>query len=194
MATPEGPLNGANLAFVESLFAASRTRSTNSSRAYRVRGHMLANLDGLHAAGPSGARLRVPGLGVQFMHIDDIDDLEIKTWLQAEMERTRNHTTLTREQQLRILTKLTDAEIFEQFLHTKFIGAKRFSLEGGESVIPLLDLLIERGAEHGVDEVVIGMAHRGRLNVLATSSARTCADLCVSFEDKDPRCTSVAAT
>jgi 2-oxoglutarate dehydrogenase E1 component len=89
------------------------------------------------------------------------------------MELTGNHIDLSREQQIRILTKLTDAEIFEQFLHTKYTGAKRFSLEGGESVIPMLDILTERASELGVEEMVIGMAHRGRLTRRRTSDAAT---------------------
>jgi 2-oxoglutarate dehydrogenase complex dehydrogenase (E1) component-like enzyme len=102
-------------------------------------------------------------IGVEYTFLED---KEARDWLQDQMESTNNHTQLDVKDQVHILTKLTDAEIFEQFLHTKFIGAKRFSLEGGESVIPLLDLLIERGADHGADEIVIGMAHRGRLNVM----------------------------
>ena len=71
------------------------------------------------------------------------------------------------EQQLRILTKLTDAVIFEEFIRTKYVGAKTFSLEGAETLIPLLDLAIEKLARQGVREIAMGMSHRGRLNVLA---------------------------
>ena len=103
-------------------------------------------------------------IGVEYMHIDDVN---IRRWLQARMERTENRLTLTREEQLRILTRLTYASVFEEFVRKKFIGAKSFSLEGSESLIPLLDLAIEKAGEQGVIEIVLGMAHRGRLNVLA---------------------------
>src|SRR6185437_9671080 len=103
-------------------------------------------------------------IGVQYMHIDD---LSVRRWLQRRMEQTENRLQLTREEQLRILTRLTDAVTFEEFIRKKFVGAKTFSLEGSESLIPLLDLAIEKAGEQGVGEVVMGMAHRGRLNVLA---------------------------
>src|SRR3954467_14440201 len=103
-------------------------------------------------------------IGVQYMHIDD---LSVRRWLQRRMETTENHVQLTRDEQLRILTRLTDATIFEEFIRKKFVGAKTFSLEGSESLIPLLDLAIERAGEQGIKEIVFGMAHRGRLNVLA---------------------------
>jgi 2-oxoglutarate dehydrogenase E1 component len=103
-------------------------------------------------------------IGVQYMHIDD---LSVRRWLQRRMETTQNRLQLTREEQLRILTRLTDAVIFEEFIRKKFVGAKSFSLEGSESLIPLLDLAIEKAGEHGIQEIVLGMAHRGRLNVLA---------------------------
>src|SRR5690606_18170712 len=82
------------------------------------------------------------------------------------MEGTENRLAISRDVQLRILTRLTDATIFEEFIQKKYIGAKSFSLEGGESMIPLLDLAIERAGSQGINEIVIGMAHRGRLNVL----------------------------
>ena len=103
-------------------------------------------------------------IGVEYMHIDDRG---VRKWLQERMERAENRVQLTREEQLRILTRLTDAVTFEEFIRKKFIGAKTFSLEGSESLIPLLDLAIERAGEHGIAEIVIAMAHRGRLNVLA---------------------------
>ena len=85
-------------------------------------------------------------IGVQFMHIDD---LRVKNWLQDRMESTENRIELTRFEQLRILTKLTDAAIFEEFIQKKFVGAKSFSLEGSESLIPLLAFAIDRAADHG---------------------------------------------
>src|SRR6202035_516542 len=83
------------------------------------------------------------------------------------MERTENRIRLSRSEQLRIFTRLTDAVIFEQFVRKKFVGAKTFSLEGSESLIPLLDLAILKASRLGIVEIVLGMAHRGRLNVLA---------------------------
>ncbi|HUR47801.1 MAG TPA: thiamine pyrophosphate-dependent enzyme, partial [Candidatus Saccharimonadales bacterium] len=103
-------------------------------------------------------------IGVEYMHIDD---LVARKWLQQRMESTQNRLQITREEQLRILTRLTDAVTFEEFIRKKFVGAKSFSLEGSESLIPLLDLAIERAGEQGIKEIVFGMAHRGRLNVLA---------------------------
>ena len=121
-------------------------------------------------------------IGVQYMHIDS---QRVRDWLQARMEATENHLQLAREEQLRIFTKLTDAEIFETFIHKKFLGAKRFSLEGGESVIPLLDLAIESAAGHGVEDLVIGMAHRGRLNILANVMGKSPRRIFEEFKDAD---------
>ncbi len=122
-------------------------------------------------------------IGVQFMHIDD---LEVRKWLQARMERTRNRLEIPRATQLRILTKLTDAVMFEEFVQKKYVGAKSFSLEGGESLIPLLDLALEKAGSQGVRDVVIGMAHRGRLNVLANIMGKHPRAIFREFEDKDP--------
>jgi 2-oxoglutarate dehydrogenase E1 component len=191
-------------------------------RAYRVRGHMMAQIDPLGLPRPrqpeldpefhgltaddldrrfssrtiAGAevltlramltRLRntyCRSIGVQFMHIDD---LSVKNWLQDRMESTENRIELTRVEQLRILTKLTDAAIFEEFIQKKFVGAKSFSLEGSESLIPLLAFAIDRAAEHGVDEIVLGMAHRGRLNVLANIMGKSPREIFREFEDSDP--------
>ena len=122
-------------------------------------------------------------IGVQFMHIDNY---EVKMWLQERMESTQNRLKLTQEEQIRILTRLTDASIFEEFIQKKFIGAKSFSLEGAESLIPLLDLAIERAGEQQVNEIVIGMAHRGRLNVLANIMNKSPRQIFREFEDMDP--------
>jgi 2-oxoglutarate dehydrogenase E1 component len=122
-------------------------------------------------------------IGVQYMHIDD---LNVKNWLQDRMEGSENRIQLSRDEQLRILTKLTDAVIFEEFIQKKFVGAKSFSLEGSESLIPLLAFAIDRAAEHGVDEVVLGMAHRGRLNVLANIMGKSPRDIFREFQDSDP--------
>jgi 2-oxoglutarate dehydrogenase E1 component len=123
-------------------------------------------------------------IGVQFMHIDD---LKVKNWLQDRMEGSENRIQLSRKEQLRILTKLTDASIFEEFIQKKFVGAKSFSLSGSESLIPLLAFAIDRAAEHGVDEIVLGMAHRGRLNVLANIMGKNPRDIFREFEDSDPQ-------
>jgi 2-oxoglutarate dehydrogenase E1 component len=107
-------------------------------------------------------------IGVQYMHIDD---LIVRRWLQRRMESTENRLQLAREEQLRILTRLTDAVVFEEFIRKKFVGAKTFSLDGSESLIPLLDLAIEkRGSK--VSGKSCWMAHRGRLNVWPTLWAR----------------------
>ncbi len=121
-------------------------------------------------------------IGVEYMHIDDVP---IRRWLQARMERTENRLTLTRDEQLRILTRLTYASVFEEFVRKKFIGAKSFSLEGSESLIPLLDLAIEKAGEQGVSEIVLGMAHRGRLNVLANILHKPTRQIFREFADSD---------
>jgi 2-oxoglutarate dehydrogenase E1 component len=123
-------------------------------------------------------------IGAQFMHIDDH---RVRNWLQSRMERTANRIALTRDQQMRILTRLTDAELFEEFTRKKHIGAKTFSLEGAESLIPLLDLVLEKAGQHEVSEVLIGMAHRGRLNVLANIMGKRARNIFWSFNDPDPR-------
>ncbi|HEY2156509.1 MAG TPA: 2-oxoglutarate dehydrogenase E1 component [Isosphaeraceae bacterium] len=105
-------------------------------------------------------------IGVEFMHIRNT---QVRTWLQQRMESTRNHPQLDLKRKRRILLKLNAAELFETFLHSHYIGQKRFSLEGGEMLIPLLDTVIERSARFGVREIVLGMPHRGRLNVLANT-------------------------
>ncbi|MBI4957492.1 MAG: 2-oxoglutarate dehydrogenase E1 component [Myxococcales bacterium] len=122
-------------------------------------------------------------IGVEVRHIEDTDE---RRWLQERMEGCHNRLTLGREQQIRLLTKLSDAENLEQFIHKSYSpGTKRFSLEGAESLIPLLDTIIERGAEHGVDEIVFGMAHRGRINVIVNILETSLRDIFYAFEDKD---------
>ncbi|MCC6738311.1 MAG: 2-oxoglutarate dehydrogenase E1 component [Planctomycetia bacterium] len=122
-------------------------------------------------------------IGAQFMHILE---LPVQNWLKERMESCRNHATLTRQEQVRILTRLTDAVIFEEFIQKKFLGAKSFSCEGAETLLPLLDLAIEKAAGDGVREVVIGMAHRGRLNVLANILGKSPREIFQEFEDPDP--------
>lgn len=123
-------------------------------------------------------------IGVQYMHIDDP---EPKFWLQEKMEMTRNQRDLSRDSQIRILTRLTDAAIFEEFLAKKYVGAKRFGLEGGESLIPLLDLALEQAGDHGVNDIVLGMAHRGRLNVMANIMGKSPSLVFREFDDNDPQ-------
>ncbi|GAB3753563.1 multifunctional oxoglutarate decarboxylase/oxoglutarate dehydrogenase thiamine pyrophosphate-binding subunit/dihydrolipoyllysine-residue succinyltransferase subunit [Zhihengliuella somnathii] len=121
--------------------------------------------------------------GIEYMHIQDPEERE---WFQAELEH--EYSKPTREEQLRILGKLNAAEAFETFLQTKFVGQKRFSLEGGESLIPLLDAIISDAADEGLDEVAIGMAHRGRLNALTNIAGKTYAQVFREFEGtQDPR-------
>jgi 2-oxoglutarate dehydrogenase E1 component len=103
-------------------------------------------------------------IGVEYLHIQETPK---RRWLQARMEPCRNQTDFARERRLRILDRIVKATQFERFLHTNFVGQKRFGLEGGETLIAALDALLERGPGHGIREFVLGMAHRGRLNVLA---------------------------
>ena len=191
-------------------------------RAFRVRGHLEAQLDPLGRPRPEQESLQPEfyglhrrdmdrtfsayslgggneqtlqeildrlrntycrSIGVQFRHIDD---MRMQAWLQDRMESSENRTDLSREQQLRILTRLTDAEVFEEFIRIKYTAAKSFSLEGGESLIPLLDLTIEKSAAAGVDDIVFGMAHRGRLNVLANVLGKDPQQIFHEFDDPDP--------
>lgn len=122
-------------------------------------------------------------IGTEYMHIQDPDQRE---WIQSKVEV--GFTKPNPDEQLRILRKLNAAEAFETFLQTKFVGQKRFSLEGGESVIALLDRILCRAASEGMDEVCIGMPHRGRLNVLANIAGKSYGQIFREFEGKqDPR-------
>jgi 2-oxoglutarate dehydrogenase E1 component len=198
-----------------------QSRVEQLMRAYRWRGHMMANLDPLGLPRPvppeldpafydfndadmertfacepfssDGLPLReilrllhkayCASIGIEFMHIDDI---AVRRWVQNRVEVPGNRLHLSRQEQLRILTRLTDAVIFEEFIRKKFIGAKSFSLEGSESLIPLLDLAIERAAQQGVTEIVLGMAHRGRLNVLANIMKKHPKQIFREFADVEP--------
>ncbi|MCA9835995.1 MAG: 2-oxoglutarate dehydrogenase E1 component [Trueperaceae bacterium] len=188
-------------------------------RNYRVRGHIIADLDPLgfiqhetprelkpeyydftkvdmdrvvKSGTMAGRSLREVferlretysrSIGVQFMHIDS---LEVREWLQERMENSLNRLGLSRDRQFRILTKLTDAVVFEDFIQKKYVGVKSFSLTGSESLIPLLDLAVERAGEQGVDEIVFGMAHRGRLNVLANILGKPPRQIFREFDDAD---------
>jgi 2-oxoglutarate dehydrogenase E1 component len=190
--------------------------------AYRIRGHLFANLDPLGLLRPPPAELEprnfglseadldrtfatgdfAPGeteltlreilarlkrtycrtIGVEYMHGEDP---AIKRWLQERMEAAGNEARLSRDEKLRILARLTDAETLETFLHRKYIGKKRFSLEGAESLIPLLDWLVEEFGRQGGDEIVMGMAHRGRLNVLVNVLGKRLNELFAEFEDTE---------
>jgi 2-oxoglutarate decarboxylase len=122
-------------------------------------------------------------VGIEYMHIQDPEQ---RRWIQERVEQP--HIKPPREEQLRILLKLNQAEAFETFLQTKFVGQKRFSLEGGETTIPLIDEICEAAAEDDLDEVTIGMAHRGRLNVLANIVGKSYSQIFREFEGNiDPR-------
>lgn len=202
--------------------AAVQDRVDQLVRAYRVRGHVIAQLDPLGSPRASHPELdpefygftdsdldrlvstrTVAGgdrqtireilerlrntycrsIGVQFMHIDD---LEIRHWLQYRMEGSQNRIELTQQEQVRILTMLTRAVVLEEFIRKKYVGAKSFSLEGCESLIPLLDIAFEKAGEHDIDEIVLAMAHRGRLNVLVNVIGKRAQDVFREFEDADP--------
>ncbi len=143
-----------------------------------------------HIIGPQQATLReilavlrdtyCRTIGVEYLHIQDTT---IRRWLQAEMEPSRNRPQISREKKHRILAQLIDAELFESFTHGRYQGQKRFSLEGAESLIPALHQLVETAAETGAEEVVMGMAHRGRLNVLANILHKPYTMIFNEFED-----------
>ena len=120
-------------------------------------------------------------IGAEFMYVSDPAQ---KRWLQQKLESVRSKPTLSLEKKKTILDRLTAAEGLERFLHTKYVGQKRFSLEGGESFIACMDEVIQRCGEKGVQEIVIGMAHRGRLNVLVNTLGKMPADLFAEFEGK----------
>jgi 2-oxoglutarate dehydrogenase E1 component len=121
--------------------------------------------------------------GIEYMHIQDPAQ---RRWIQEKVER--RYEKPTHDEQLRILGKLNEAEAFETFLQTKYVGQKRFSLEGGESTIALLDAILQGAAEEGLEEVAIGMAHRGRLNVLTNIAGKTYGQIFREFEGtQDPK-------
>jgi len=194
--------------------------------AYRVRGHLLADLDPLDYkvarhpeldpsyygltvwdfdrefvcggfCGKTVETLRTildtlretycGKIATEYMHIQETKQ---KRWLQDRMEPSRNKQTLDLAVKRRILMKLNDAEAFERFLHTKYVGHKRFSLEGAETLIPMLDYLFNEATADGVQEAVIGMSHRGRLNVLANILGKSYEKIFHEFEgDIDPNST-----
>ncbi|MGE5409601.1 MAG: multifunctional oxoglutarate decarboxylase/oxoglutarate dehydrogenase thiamine pyrophosphate-binding subunit/dihydrolipoyllysine-residue succinyltransferase subunit, partial [Clostridiales bacterium] len=185
---------------------------------YRVRGHLIANLNPLGSnafyhpeldpaiygftiwdydrtfitggfVGKESGTLRdvleilhqtyCDKIGVEFMHIQHPEE---KSWLQGKMEPVRNTPSFDAEYKKRIMWKLATAEGFEHFLHTKFVGHKRFSLEGSETLIPMLDYMINIASDDGVEEIFFGMAHRGRLNVLANIIGKSYDKIFAEFE------------
>ncbi|HEV2764618.1 MAG TPA: multifunctional oxoglutarate decarboxylase/oxoglutarate dehydrogenase thiamine pyrophosphate-binding subunit/dihydrolipoyllysine-residue succinyltransferase subunit, partial [Pyrinomonadaceae bacterium] len=188
--------------------------------AYRVRGHLIADIDPLHAmphndhpeldletydltiwdldrefvtgglGGKQSSTLReildvlrrayCGKVGTEYRHIQS---KEQKLWIRERIRQEFVHPEpLAPEIKKRLLKKLTEAEQFERFLHTKYLGQKRFSLEGCETIIPLLDQLVEASAEHGVEDITLGMAHRGRLNVLANVVGNLAERIFAAFE------------
>jgi len=120
-------------------------------------------------------------IGAEYMYIRTP---EIIKWLQDKMEGSKNTPTFSLDEKKVILNKLNQAVVFENFLHTKFVGQKRFSLEGAETTIPALDAVCEKGADMGIEDFVIGMAHRGRLNILANILNKTYKDIFTEFEGR----------
>ncbi|MCB9837882.1 MAG: 2-oxoglutarate dehydrogenase E1 component [Phycisphaeraceae bacterium] len=118
--------------------------------------------------------------GIEFWHIDNDSE---RAWLQEQLETTRSRPGLNSKERLHVLLQLHKAEMFETFLHKRYRGQKRFSLEGGESVIPLLDWIVQKAPGLGVCEIVFGMAHRGRLNVLANILGKTYEQVFTEFEE-----------
>jgi 2-oxoglutarate dehydrogenase E1 component len=162
----------------------------------RTYGFTEADLDtefdvGSFKAGPARMRLRdivaalketyTRTLGAEYMYISDTP---VKRFIQERLEPTRARPSYSVEQRKRILERLTAAETLERYLHTKYVGQKRFSGEGGDSMTPMLDLLIQRAGAAGVQEIVLGMAHRGRLNVLVNTLGKMPSDLFSEFEGK----------
>lgn len=118
-------------------------------------------------------------IGAEYMHLTSTIE---KRWLQNYLEKVQGKPAFSPEEKRKILQQLSASEGMERYLHTRYVGQKRFSLEGGESLIIMLKTLIERGGEQGVEEVAIGMAHRGRLNVLVNIMGKTPAELFREFE------------
>ena len=175
----------------------SKTRDTHESLEPSEFGLTEADLDTTFVTGmvdPPQATLRsllgilqatyCRTVGVEYMHIRNP---KIRRWLKERMEPVRNHPRFDIKQKRRILWKLNAAELFETFLHTHYVGQKRFSLEGGEMLIPLLDAIIERAGTFGVKEIVLGMPHRGRLNVLANTLDKPYGMIFGEFEGSVPK-------
>ena len=127
-------------------------------------------------------RIYCDSIGVEYMYIRNPEKVN---WIQKRLNVNDNHPRFSEAQKKHILKKLNQAVSFENFLHTKYVGQKRFSLEGGESLIPALDAVIESAANQGVEEFVMGMAHRGRLNALANIFGKSTQDIFNEFDGKD---------
>lgn len=146
------------------------------------------HVPGLFGDAPATLREIIGGLrqtycrsiGVEYMHLQDPEE---RRWLQQRMEPSRNTPDFAPERKLRILRKLCHAKRFEQFIHKKYLGQKRFSIEGCETLIPVLDALVGQAAAHGCTEIIMGMAHRGRLNVVANVLRKNYEDIFRQFED-----------
>ncbi len=121
-------------------------------------------------------------IGVEYMYIRNPERIE---WIQSWLNVNDNHPQFSADKKKHILKKMVEAVSFESFLHTKYVGQKRFSLEGNESLIPALDTVVERAAEMGVEQFVMGMAHRGRLNVLTNIFGKSAKDIFSEFDGKD---------
>jgi 2-oxoglutarate dehydrogenase E1 component len=121
-------------------------------------------------------------VGYEVMHVEDLTERE---WLLSHIEGPASRTPVTNGERVHVLEHLTDAQELERFLHTQYVGAKRFSLEGLETLIPMLHLIVDASAQHGVTDVVLGMAHRGRLNVLVNLLRKRLRDLFTAFDDAD---------
>jgi 2-oxoglutarate dehydrogenase E1 component len=120
-------------------------------------------------------------IGAEYMYISDPAQ---KRWFQQRLESVRGRPQLAPQTRRRLLERVTAAETLEKYLHTRYVGQKRFSLEGGETIIAMMDELVQRAGAHGVEELVIGMAHRGRLNVLVNTLGKSPKDLFAEFEGK----------
>ena len=127
-------------------------------------------------------RIYCESIGIEYMYIRDPQKVR---WIQERLNINDNHPTYSKEQKKHILKKLNEAFSFENFLHTKYVGQKRFSLEGGEALIPALDAVVESAANQGVEEFVMGMAHRGRLNTLINIFGKSSKDIFSEFDGKD---------
>lgn len=121
-------------------------------------------------------------IGAEYMHTNET---EIKRWIQQRLESCCATPNFEKHQKIRILERVIAANALEEYLHTKYVGQKRFSLEGGESLNPMLDVLVQSGGIAGVKEIVIGMAHRGRLNVLVNTIGKNPEELFEEFEGKN---------
>jgi 2-oxoglutarate dehydrogenase E1 component len=161
--------------------AAEFTTGGVAGRARMPLGELLALLKATYAG----------SIGAEFMHITDAEQ---RRWMYERLEATAGNYGCSKEDKLRILERLTAAEGLERYLHTKYVGQKRFSLEGGDSLVPLLDVMLRRAGAQGVKDAVLGMAHRGRLNVLVNTLGKPPRKLFDEFEGKFEHTGGVAHT